>query len=100
MFDGTPQNPQEQCHKSRSTLMSPKECEIVRCMPNQLEMKPDFHALDPEPSCVPHQTRQEACLPLGNARDSDTRLKSRGIPISAQQLEESSMPGLSSLDES
>ena len=37
LLDGTPESPQEHCHKSRMTLMSPQECEIARCTPNQDE---------------------------------------------------------------
>ena len=55
--DGTPESPQEYCHKSTRTLMSLQECEIVQCTPNQLEMKPDSPALAPEPSRVPHRTQ-------------------------------------------
>ena len=58
LLDGTPGSPKEHCHKARGTLMSPQECEIARCTPNQLEMKRDSPALAPEPSRVPHLTRQ------------------------------------------
>ena len=70
MLDGTPENPKEHPHKSRMTLMSPKECEIVRCIPNQLEMMPDSPVMDLEQSPIPHHTRQVASLTLGNSRDS------------------------------
>ena len=70
MLDGTPESPQEQPHKSRMTLMSPKECEIVQCNPNQFEMTPDSPVLDVMQSPFPHPTRQVACLTLGNYRDS------------------------------
>ena len=56
LLDGTSESPQEHCHKSRRTLMSQQECDIAQYSPNQLEMKPDFPALSPEPSCVPHHT--------------------------------------------
>ena len=69
MLDGTPESPQEHPHKSRMTLMSPKECEIFQCIPNQREMTPDFPVLDLEQSPVPDHTRQVACLTLGNSRD-------------------------------
>ena len=42
LLDGTPESPQEHCHKSRRTLMSLQEVEIARCPPNQMEMKPDY----------------------------------------------------------
>ena len=32
-LDGTSESPQEHCHKSRRTLMSPQECEIAWCTP-------------------------------------------------------------------
>ena len=62
LLDGTPESPQEKLHKSRMTLMSPNECEIVRCKPNQLEMMPDTPVLDLVQSPIPHHTRQVACL--------------------------------------
>ena len=70
LLDGTPESPQEQPHKSRMTLMSPKECEIVWCNTNQFEMTPDSPVLDLVQSPFPHPTRQVACLTLGNYRDS------------------------------
>ena len=70
MLDGNPESPQEQPHMSRMTLMTPKECEIVRCNRNQFEMIPDSAVLDLVQSPVPHPTRQVACLTLGNYRDS------------------------------
>ena len=70
MLDGTPESTQKNPHKSRMTMMSPKECEIVQCIPNQLEMTPDSPVLDLEQSPVPHHTRQVASLTLGNSRDS------------------------------
>ena len=46
------QSPPEMPHKSRRTLISPQECEIVRGSPNQLEIHLDSPALAPEhPSC-------------------------------------------------
>ena len=70
MLDGTAESPQEQPHKSRMTLMSPKECEIVQCNPNQFEMSPNSPVLDEVQSHFPDPTRQVACLTLGNYRDS------------------------------
>ena len=70
MRDGTPESSQEHTHKSQMTLMSPKECEIVRCIPNQIEIILDSTVLDLEKSPIPHHTRQVACLTLGNSRDS------------------------------
>ena len=57
LLDGTPESPQEQPHKSRMTLMSPKECEIVRGNPNQFQMTPDSPVLDLVQSPIPHLTR-------------------------------------------
>ena len=70
LLDGTPKNPQEKPHKSRMTLMSTKECEIVRCNPNQFEMTPDSPVWDQVQSPIPLPTRQVACLNFGNYRDS------------------------------
>ena len=82
------------------TLMSPKECEMVRCNQNQFQMTPDSPVLDLLQSPVAHPTRQVACLTLGNYRDSLIyRLKSRGTLISAQELEESSTDAISSQEE-
>ena len=66
LLDGTPESPQEHPHKSQMTLMSPKECEIVQCIPNQIEMMPDSPLLDLDKSPFPHHTRHAACLTLGN----------------------------------
>ena len=38
MLDGTKESPPEVPKKSRRTLMSPKECQVARCSPNQLEI--------------------------------------------------------------
>ena len=70
LLDGTPESLQDQPHKSRVTVMSPKECEIVQCNPKQFEMMPDSPVLDLVQSPVPHPTRQVACLTLGNYSDS------------------------------
>ena len=69
MLDGIPESPQEQPHKSRMTLMSPKETEIFQCNPNQFEMTPESPVLDLVQSPIPHPTREVACLTLGNDRD-------------------------------
>ena len=37
-LDGTSENPQEHCHKTRRTLLSAQECKIDWCTPNQLKM--------------------------------------------------------------
>ena len=70
LLDGNAESTKEHPQKSRMTLMSPKEFEIFRCIPNQLEMPPDSRVLDLEHSPVPYHTRQVACLIVGNSRDS------------------------------
>ena len=70
LLDGTPESPQVHCHTYRKTLMSTKDSEIAQCTTNQVEMKPSSPAMAPEPSCIPHHTRQGASLPLLNSRDS------------------------------
>ena len=70
LLDGNPMNPQKHTHKSRMTLMSPRECEIVRCIPNQHKMTPNSALLDLVQSTIPHPTRHVACLTLGHSRDS------------------------------
>ena len=50
--------------------MSPQECEIARCSPNQLEMMTNSPALASEQCPIPHHTGKLAWLPLGNSRDS------------------------------
>ena len=81
--------------------MSPQEREIARCSPNQLEMTTNSPALASEQCPVPHHTGQLAWLPLGHSRDCrNTRLKSIGTPISPQELEESSLHPILSLEES
>ena len=39
---GTPESPQEHCHKSRGTLMSLQKQERAPSTPNQLEVRADF----------------------------------------------------------
>ena len=70
MLNGTPERPQEHPHKSRMTLMSPKEFEMVWCITDSLEMMPNYPVLDLEQSPIPNYTRQVACLTLGNWRES------------------------------
>ena len=60
LLDGTTESPPEIPHKSRRTLMSLQECEIVPCSPNQLEITTDSPALASEQSPVPHHTGQVA----------------------------------------
>ena len=45
-------------HKSRSTLMSPQECEVSQCYQNQLQIKPNSPVLAQEVFPVPYHTRQ------------------------------------------
>ena len=70
MLDGTTESPPEVPHKSRRTLMSPQECEIARCSPNQLEMTNNSPALVSEECHIPHHTGKLAWNRLGNYRDS------------------------------
>ena len=81
--------------------MSPQECEIARCSPNQLEMMTNSPALASEQCPVPHHTGQLAWLPLGNSTDS-LRQQSQVYrnTVSVQELEESSMHTISSREES
>ena len=60
LLDGTPESPHEHCHTSRKTLMSPKDCKIAQGTPNQVEMKPSFPEMAPEPSNITHHTQQGA----------------------------------------
>ena len=69
MLDGIPESPQVQAHKSRMTLMSPRESEIVQCNPNQFETTAESPVLDLVQFPIPHPTRQVACITLGNYRD-------------------------------
>ena len=60
MLDGTTQSPQDHWYKMRGTLLSHQECQIARCTPSQLEMKPISISLASQLSCVPHNTEQVA----------------------------------------
>ena len=70
MLDATTESPPEVPHKSRGTLISPQQCEIARCSPNQLEMTTNSPALASEQCPIPNHTGQLAWLHLGNSRDS------------------------------
>ena len=70
LIDGTKESPPEIPHKSRRTHMSPQECEIDWCIPNQLEIMSNCSALAIEHCAIPDQPGQLAWLPLGNSRDS------------------------------
>ena len=50
--------------------MSPQECQIDRCSPNQLEMMTNSPALASEQCPIPDHTGRLPWLPLGNSRDS------------------------------
>ena len=50
--------------------MSPQECEIAGCSPNQLEMTTNSPALNSEQCPIPHHTGQLAWLPVVNSIDS------------------------------
>ena len=68
--DGTEENPPEHCHNQRRTLMSPQECKIDGCTPNQLRKKHISPSLNPYPSRIPHHIQQVAWHPLQQSRDS------------------------------
>ena len=70
MLDGIKESPPEVPNKSTRTLMSPQECQIARCSPNQLEMTTNPPALASEQCPIPDHTGRLAWLPLGNSRDS------------------------------
>ena len=50
--------------------MSPQECEIARCCPNQLEMTANSPTLASEQCPLSHHIEQLAWLPLANSRVS------------------------------
>ena len=66
----TTESPPEILHKSRRTLMSPQECEIDWCSPNQLEMTTNSPALASKQCHIAHPTGKLAWLPLVNSRES------------------------------
>ena len=69
MLDGTKESPPEFPNKSRRTLISPQECQIAWCSPNQLEMTTNPPALTSVNA--PFQIIQDDWLAsLGNSRDS------------------------------
>ena len=70
LLDGTTESPPEIPHKSRRTLMSPQECEIAWCSPNQIEITNKSPALTSEQCPIPHHTGQLVWLRLGISRDS------------------------------
>ena len=70
LLDGTKESHPEVLNKSRRTLMSPQECQIARCSPNQHEMMTNLPALALEQCPIPDHTGRLAWLPLGNSRDS------------------------------
>ena len=97
MLDRTTESLPEAPQKTRSTMISPQECEISRCRPNQLEMMTDSPALASEQCPIHHHTGQLAWLPLGNSTDSLRHPSEvyRNTNFS-QELEESSMHPISS----
>ena len=70
LLDGTKERPPEVPNKSRRTLMSPQECQIARCSPNQLEMKTNPPPLASEQCPIPDHRGRLAWLPFDNSRDS------------------------------
>ena len=65
LLDGTTESPPAVPHKSRRTLMSPQECQIDWCSPNQLEMTTNSPALGSEQCSISHHSGQLTWLPLG-----------------------------------
>ena len=101
LLDRTTEIPPEVPHKSRRTLMSLRECQILLCSPNQLEMTTNSPVW--LQSHVPFQIIQNDWLGFLWATPeipSDTRLKSIGTPISAEELEENSMHPISTREAS
>ena len=70
LLDGTTESPPEIPHKSRRRLMSPQECEIARCSPNQLEMMTNPPALASEQCPIPKHTGRLTWLTSRNSRHS------------------------------
>ena len=70
LLDWTLESPQQDCHKTRRTLMSPQERKIDWCTANQLQMKHISLSLNPLPSLIPHHIQQVSCHPLQQSRDS------------------------------
>ena len=60
LLDGTTESSPENPHNSRRTLMSPQECEIAQCSPNQPEMMTISPALAEEQCPVIDHTGQLA----------------------------------------
>ena len=56
--------------QKRRTLMSPQECKIVWCNPNQLKMKHISPSLNPWASRIPHHIQKVAWHTLQQSRDS------------------------------
>ena len=69
LLDRTTEIPPEVPHKSRRTLMSLRECQILLCSPNQIEMTTNSPVLASEQCPIPDHTGRLAWLPLGNSRD-------------------------------
>ena len=70
MLDGTKESQPEVPNMSRRTLMSPQECQIAGCSPNQIEMMTNPPALASEQCPIPDHAGRLAWLPLVNSRDS------------------------------
>ena len=70
LLDGTKESTPEVPDKFRRTLMSPQECQIDRCSPNQIETTTNSTALASEQCPIPDHKGRLAWLPLGNSRDS------------------------------
>ena len=101
LLDWITENPQEHCHKTRRTLMSPQEWKIARCTPNQIEVKPIYPALAPQPFPRSTSYRISGLTCFRNIQRFPEIPASRleEYQFRVQQLEESSVRPLSSQDE-
>ena len=70
VLERTKESPPEVPNKSGRTLMSPQECQIARCSPNQLEMMTNPPALASEQCPIPKHTGRLAWLTSRNSRHS------------------------------
>ena len=70
MLEGTKESPPEVPNKSGRTLMSPQECQIAWCSPNQLEMMTNPPAFASEQCPIPKHTGRLTWLTSRNSRHS------------------------------
>ena len=70
LLEWTLESLQQDCHKTRRTLMSPQERKIDWCTPNQLKVKHISPLLNPLPSLIPHHIQQVSWHPFQQSRHS------------------------------